>query len=227
MTFESLLSLLQTGNHSYGYALGVTFAAGIVASAICPCTLPVGLGIASVAGANEADHRRSGLQIAFAFFVGIVASLMALGAIAGQLGSLATETFGRSWALVMALVSLGAAIWVLFGRPVKFAHVKGWRRPGLLGAFAYGLIFSVGTSVAPLLLLVTVAASAGTVMGGIALAFVFGLGRGLPFLAAGIAASAVTRMRGFNHWSRGLQFFSGVMLLIVSAYYTHVYSALS
>lgn len=227
MNFETLLRLLETGSGSYGFALAVTFAAGIAASAICPCTVPVGLGVAGVASATEADRPRSGLQVAIAFFAGVVASLTLLGAVAGQLGSFATEAFGRGWALVMAIVSLGAALWAFFGTPVKFAQVKRWRRPGVAGAFFYGLIFSIGTSVAPLLLLVTVAAATADLLGGIMLAFVFGLGRGIPFLVAGVAASVVTRMAGFTRWSRPLQLFSGAMLLIVSVYYAQVFSALS
>ena len=227
MNFESLLRLLETGSQSFGYALAVTFVAGVVASAICPCTVPVGLGVASVAGASEAEQRRSGLQIALAFFVGIVAALTALGAVAGQLGALATEAFGRGWALVMAAVSLAAALWAFFGPTLKFAHLKGWRRPGLTGALVYGLIFSVGTSVAPLLLLITVAAATADIVGGVTLAFIFGLGRGVPFLIAGLAGSVVTRLTGLLSWSRGLQMVSGAMLLFVSGYYAQVYSSLS
>lgn len=227
MNFETLLRLLETGGHSFVYALVVTFAAGVVASAICPCTVPVGLGVASVAGATEAEQRRSGLQIALGFFAGVVASLTVLGAVAGQLGALATEAFGRGWALVMAATSLGFALWAFFGPTVKFARIKAWKRPGVVGAFLYGLIFSVGTSVAPLLLLVTVAAATANVGGGVTLAFVFGLGRGVPFLVAGIAGSVVSRMAHVTRWSRALQLFSGAMLLIVSGYYAHVFSALS
>lgn len=226
MNFESLLRLLETGSYSYVYALVLTFAAGVAASAICPCTVPVGLGVASVAGATEAEQQRSGLQIALAFFAGIVASLTALGAVAGQLGAFATEAFGRCWALAMAVTSLAFALWAFFGPTVKFARVKTWKRPGAIGAFIYGLIFSVGTSVAPLLLLVAVAASTANVIGGVTLAFVFGLGRGAPFLLAGIAGSVVTRMGRLTRWSRALQYLSGGMLLIVSGYYASVFRAL-
>lgn len=227
MNFESLLRIVEAGNHSQLYMLAVIFAAGIVASAICPCTIPVGLSVASVAGANEAEQQRSGLKIAIAFFVGVVAVLTALGAIAGQLGALATEAFGRAWALAMAILSLAAALWAFFGPTVKFAQLKSWKKPGLVGAFVYGLVFSIGTSVAPLLLLVTVAAGSATVASGTLLAFVFGLGRGAPFLLAGVAASVVTRLTRFTRWSRGLQLFSGAMLLVVSGYYAQVYTSFS
>jgi cytochrome c-type biogenesis protein len=75
--------------------LGIAFLGGILSSAVCPCTLPVGLGVAGIAGASEVRFPHGGLQISTAFFAGIVVSLTVLGAFAGQLGALATESFGR------------------------------------------------------------------------------------------------------------------------------------
>lgn len=226
MTFDQILQPFSSGTLSGWAALGITFLAGILASAVCPCTLPVGLGVAGVAGASEARSRRSGLQIATAFFAGIVASLLLLGAFAGQLGYLATEAFGRGWALAMALISLVAALLAFWGPRIKMDRLVAWRRPGVLGAFGYGLVFSLGTSVAPLLLLLTVAANEGSATWGILLAFTFGLGRGSPFLLAGVAASAVTSLARLGLWSRSLQYASGAALLVVSGYYAQIYAAL-
>lgn len=227
MTLEQVLQPLASGDPGSLTAIGITFAAGIVASAVCPCTLPVGLGVAGMAGASEAGSRRAGLRVAAAFFVGIVVSLTVLGALAGRIGALATESFGRNWALAMAIVSLGAALLAFWWPRMKLDRLTAWRRPGVLGAFGYGLVFSVGTSVAPLLLLLTVAAAEGQTARGVLLALVFGLGRGLPFLAAGLAASAVTRLARLGLWDRAMQVLSGVALLGVSGYYAQVYMALS
>lgn len=227
MTLEEVLQPLASDHAGLLMAAGVTFAAGIVASAVCPCTLPVGLGVAGMAGASEAGSRRAGLRVAAAFFVGIVVSLTVLGALAGRIGALATESFGRDWALAMAIVSLGAALLAFWWPRMKHDRLATWRRPGVLGAFAYGIVFSIGTSVAPLLLLLTVAAAEGQTARGVLLALVFGLGRGLPFLAAGLAASAVTRLAQLGLWGRAMQVLSGVALLGVSAYYAQVYVALS
>ena len=62
MTLDEFLRQFGSGLDQ-GFSLlglGVTFLAGIVASAVCPCTLPVGLGMASAAGASEAQSRRTG-----------------------------------------------------------------------------------------------------------------------------------------------------------------------
>lgn len=206
--------------------LGVVFLAGIVASAVCPCTLPVGLGMAGAAGASEVEAKRSGVKIAVAFFVGIVVNLTVLGTLAGRLGALATERFGQYWTLGMAVVSLVAAIAAFWGPRFKVSQLAGWRRPGLTGAFGYGFIFSLGTSVAPLLLLLTVSAAKGSPIEGLLLAFTFGLGRGLPFLLAGVVASAIIGFTRLSAWRRTIQIVSGCALILVSGYYAHTFVAL-
>lgn len=227
MTLDQALQALEP-NLATGLlpALGTTFLAGVLASAVCPCTLPVGLGIAGVAGASETQAPRGGLAIAGAFFIGIVVSLTALGTMAGQLGALATESFGRNWALVMAVMSVAAALLAFWWPRLRLDRLTAWRRPGVAGAFGYGLVFSIGTSVAPLLLLLTVAAGTGAPEYGIALAFIFGIGRGLPFLLAGATASVLTGFMQLGRWSRVLQIVSGVALLFVGWYYADVYMAL-
>lgn len=205
--------------------LGVVFLAGIVASAVCPCTLPVGLGMASAAGASEVQARRSGLKIATVFFAGIVINLTILGALAGRLGALLTEKFGLFWALGMAILSLIAAVFAFWGPRFKVSQLAGWRRPGLIGAFGYGFIFSLGTSVAPLLLLLTVSAAKGSPVEALFLAFTFGLGRGLPFLLVGVFASAITGLTRFGAWRRTIQVVSGCALLVLSGYYASTFAA--
>lgn len=207
-------------------ALGVALLAGVVASGVCPCTLPVGLGMASVVSASESRSRWSGFLIAAAFFVGIVVNLMLLGAVAGRLGVVLTESFGRYWTLAMALFSLIAAIVVFRGPRLQVAQLAALRRPGLAGAFGYGFIFSLGTSAAPLLLLLTVAAAHSRPEYGLTLAFAFGLGRGLPFLLVGLFAGAVMRLVRLGSWRRTLEVTSGYTLLVVSAYYARAFVAL-
>ena len=226
MTLDAFLRDAGSG-HGFGIALGISFLGGIVASAVCPCTLPVGLGVAGAAGASEVQTRREGLKVATAFFAGIVINLTVLGALAGRLGVLATESFGRYWALAMAIASLVAAVVAFFGPRLRVKQLESLRRPGLAGSFGYGFIFSLGTSVAPLLLLLTVSAANGRFEHGLLLAFTFGLGRGFPFLVAGLIASAVTRFTRLGHWRRGIQVVSGLALLFVAGYYANTFAALS
>lgn len=91
------------------WAVIVAIVGGVVASAVCPCTVPVGLGVAGVAGSSARESRRDGFLIALAFFAGIVANLTILGSVAGRFGAILTESFGRYWALGMSLVSRRSA----------------------------------------------------------------------------------------------------------------------
>lgn len=228
MTLDAFLSDVGSGlGHGLVFALGVSFVAGIMASAVCPCTLPVGIGVAGVAGASEVSERRQGLKIATAFFAGIVINLTLLGAIAARLGALATESFGRFWALAMAILSLVAALVAFLGPRLRVRQLEALRGPGLAGAFAYGFVFSLGTSVAPLLLLLAVSAANGRPEHGFFLALAFGVGRGVPFLVAGVIASAVTRFAHLSRWRRAIEVVSGCALLLVSAYYANTFAALS
>lgn len=227
MTLEQFLQPLSAGlSHSPIAALGITFVGGILASAVCPCTLPMGLGVAGIAGASQVRARYGGLQVSAAFFAGIVLSLTALGGLAGRLGALATESFGRDWALGMAVLSLLAAALALWWPRMPIDRLTAWRRPGVIGSFAYGVVFSLGTSIAPFLLLLTIAAAVRRPEQAILLAFIFGLGRGLPFLLAGIVGTAATALIRLGLAGRAIQVASGLALLVVSVYYANVFVAL-
>lgn len=209
-----------------GAALLIAVVAGVLASAVCPCTVPVGIGIATVAGGTETQERRGGMLIAIAFFAGIVANLTMLGALAGQLGAFLSESFGRYWALGMAAASLAAAIGAFWGPRLKVQRLTDLRRPGTSGAFVYGFIFSLGTSAAPLLLLLTLSAARARAEYGLLLAFAFGVGRGLPFLIVGLFAGLLMRFAALSRWRSALQVVSGGALLFVSVYYARAFVTL-
>src|SRR2546425_11813153 len=110
MTLEAFLG--QFGSQLSGgllLALGIALVSGIVASAVCPCTLPMGLGMAGIVGSSESESPRRGLVIAALFFTGIVVNLTLLGIVAARLGAMLTESFRRDLGLTMAGLSFGAA----------------------------------------------------------------------------------------------------------------------
>lgn len=212
--------------HASGAAVLVAIVAGVLASAVCPCTLPVGIGVATAAGGTTSQERRGGLLVALAFFLGIVVNLTLLGAVAGRLGAILTESFGQYWALAMAAFSIAAAVVVFWGPRVKVQRLADLRRPGISGTFIYGFIFSLGTSAAPLLLLLTVSAAQARAEYGLLLAFAFGVGRGLPFLIVGLFAGLIMRLTSLARWRRPLQIVSGFALLTVAAYYVQAFATL-
>ena len=157
------------------------------------------------------------------FFCGIVLCLSVLGAIAGRLGIFLTETFGQYLALSMALISAIAAVIAFYGPRIQVNKLAALRRPGVGGSFIYGVIFSLGTSAAPLLLLLSVAAATANSFYGFMLALCFGIGRGLPFLIVSLFAGAVTKFAQLTWLRRSIQIVSGLALLFVCYYYVRVF----
>jgi cytochrome c-type biogenesis protein len=205
------------------FSLLIATLAGIISTGVCPCTLPVGLGIAGLVSSNTENKSNKGFMIALAFFCGIVFCLALLGALAGRLGIFLTETFGQYWALSMALISAIAAVLAFYGPRLKVNRLANLRKPGIGGSFVYGLIFSLGTSAAPLLLLLSVAAAKANPFYGFMLALAFGIGRGFPFLVVSAFAGAVTKFAQFTWLRRSIQIVSGLALLFVSYYYIKVF----
>jgi cytochrome c biogenesis protein CcdA len=107
--------------------------------------------------------------------------------------------------------------------PLKSPPLAALRKPGVGGTFIYGFIFSLGTSAAPLLLLLTIAAAKASPLYGLALAFAFGLGRGLPFLVVGFFAGAISRLAQLTWLRKAIQIVSGAALLFVSFYYVDAF----
>ena len=204
-------------------SLLIAAGAGMITTGVCPCTLPVGLGIAGLVSSNTETKSNKGFMIALAFFCGIVVCLSILGALAGRLGIFLTETFGQYWAISMAVISAVAAVFAFYGPRLTTTRLANIRKPGIGGSFVYGLIFSLGTSAAPLLLLLSVAAAIANPIYGFILAFVFAIGRGLPFLIVSAFAGAVTKFAQLTWLRRSIQMMSGLALLYVCYYYVRVF----
>jgi cytochrome c-type biogenesis protein len=229
MSFTEFLEM-SSGALTEGsvFSLLIALIAGVISSGVCPCTLPVGLGLAGLVSSNTrtSQTNHNGVLIAIAFSFGILVTLSALGAVVGGLSVLLTETFGKYWALVMAVISAIAAVVAFNGPRLKVAKLETLRKPGLGGTFLYGVIFSLGTSAAPLLLLISVAAATANLSYGLMLAFAFGLGRALPFLLIGFFASAITKLARLSWLRVSIQWVSSAALAFVSFYYGRIYTSL-
>ncbi|MBA2563389.1 MAG: thiol:disulfide interchange protein [Chitinophagaceae bacterium] len=179
--------------------------------------------MAGLVSSNTENRTNRGFMIALGFFCGIVVCLSVLGALAGKLGVFLTETFGQYWTLSMALISAIAAFLAFYGPRLTVTKLAAIRRPGIGGSFVYGLVFSLGTSAAPLLLLLSVAAATANPVYGFILALSFGIGRGLPFLIVSAFAGAVTKFAQLTWLRTSIQIVSGLALLFVCYYYVKVF----
>ena len=120
---EFLKTYAEVLLHGSWLVVGIALVAGLLSSAICPFTVPVGLGVVGVVGTAESRSRGSGFPIAMAFFAGLVLSLTALGALAGVLGFVATQAIGQWWMLIMAALAFVAA---LSPSPDAYAQGAAW-----------------------------------------------------------------------------------------------------
>jgi cytochrome c-type biogenesis protein len=169
--------------------------------------------------------------LSFAFFFGIVLSLLALGTAAAFLGRLLSR-WSAAFAIGAALFSLAAGLAAIFGpalrRRVPDPEIS--QRGGVAGAFLYGLCYSVATvttSAGPLLLLLTIAAAIGRPVYGAALSLSYAIGRGLPFLLLGLFAGTVGAwLARVNRARRIAEVVSGIALVMLSVYFVRLAQAL-
>ena len=137
------------------------------------------------------------MLLSLAFFVGLVVGLVALGIVASYLGRIVAR-WGAVFAISAAIFSLIAGLAALFAPMLRhrFSDPAIEQRGGIIGAFVYGLSYSIATvttSAGPLLLLLTIAAAIGRPAYGAALSLSYAIGRGLPFLLLGLFAGTVDR----------------------------------
>lgn len=116
MTFDAFPHRFAASSEQGTFvALGVAVLAGIMASGVCPCTLPVGLGMAGVIGASESQSRRTGFLIAASFFAGIVVNLMILFGVGRGLLFLLVGVFASAVVRLTRIGVWGRALQMLSG----------------------------------------------------------------------------------------------------------------
>ncbi|MEO8335258.1 MAG: cytochrome c biogenesis protein CcdA [bacterium] len=212
-------------------SFGLAFVAGLV-SFLSPCVLPLvpsyvtfvtGMTLDDLAGADAARGRARAARHAAAFVFGFILVFLALGATASVAGPWLRHA-------LPLLQQIGGALVVLFG-----FYLIGWPRPrwmmrdtrvhladkpaGLGGSIVVGIAFGAGWTpcVGPVLASILLYAGAkSTLIGGMLLLAVYGLGLGIPFFVAAVAfnwyLAGATRVR---RWLRPIEIAAGVLLIVV------------
>ena len=204
----------------------VTFLEGIV-TFVSPCLLPMlPIYLAYVAGGSAAGERadwRRALAGALGFVVGFSAVFCVLGAFAGTLGGLllahqrVLDVVCGVIVCVLGLNYLGVIHIEALDRTLGPQAAR--RRGGVLGAFAFGIVFAlgwtpcVGTFLASAL---SLAATSGSALRGVTLLLVYSAGLGLPFV---LSAVLVDQLEGTLAWVRGhgrqVEVANGAFLVLV------------
>ncbi len=206
-------------------AVPVAVLAGVVSFA-SPCVLPLlpgylsyasGLGAAQI---SEGTGNRRALVIGtLGFVLGFAAVFVLTGALFGGLGRFLLDFQGTITMIAGALIIvLGAAFigWLPMPPQVRLSMVP---RMGVAASPLLGVAFGLGWTpcIGPTLSVVlTLALTEGSAGKGAALAFVYALGLGLPFV---VFALAFTRLGPHLGWlmrhQRSMQIVGGVLLLVV------------
>ncbi len=213
------------GNGNFLLAAVVAVVAGLVSFA-SPCVLPLvpgylsfmtGLSGEDLAGGGFGRHSRV-LVGSILFVAGFAVPFTLFGVAVGAL-----DVFSQRWAQVAMGLFVGAmGLLMASGRLTREVRVAD-RAPtgGLLTAPVLGFIFGVGWTpcigpAAGAILNLAGTSSTGAAARGGALAFIYALGLGVPFVVVGLLFNRAAGAIGFlKRNARGLQVFGGVMLIAV------------
>lgn len=203
----------------------LAFGAGVL-SFSSPCCLPLLPGYLSYMSGVSLDdlaERRARLLIASLLFVaGFALVFTAVGATASVLGSLVASNrlvllrISGVFIIVMGLVTLG-----VFKIPALYMERRFHIRPtmGPIGALPLGMAFAFGWTpcIGPVLASIyAVAGAEGSVRTGAAMLFVYALGLGLPFVAAGLFfGRGLAAMRWLQRHYTALNIAGGSVLIVM------------
>lgn len=173
---------------------------------------------------DERLRRRHAAVLSLTFFFGVILGILSLGIAAAYLGRILTR-YATAFAIIAGLTSILAGTAALAGpwirRHVRDARIE--KRSGAMGAFVYGLSYTVATATTgagPLLLMLTVVAAVGRPVYGAVLSLFYGIGRGLPFLLMGLFAGGISVwLARFERGRRTVEVLSAVALIAMGIYF--------
>lgn len=199
----------------------ISFLEGII-TFISPCLLPmIPIYITYFAGGGERSVRKS-LTGACGFVLGFTILFVAMGALAGTVGSFlanyqtAVNIVCGIIVVLFGLNYLGVLKWNLFrGMGV---HLQPGNA-GFLSAMLFGIIFSIGWTPCVGAFLgsaLMLASQRGHVLEGMAMLLCYSLGLGVPFL---FSAVLIDQLKGAFNWIKGhydvINRISGALLVLV------------
>jgi cytochrome c-type biogenesis protein len=202
---------------------------GGLTTALNPCVLAsIPLAIGFVGGYAAGRSRGYAILLALFLFLGIAAAFTTLGMVASLAGTLfgTTSTF---WPILIIAVCLGMGVQILFFPRFEIPMPRGFapRAGGMVGAFLLGAVTGViatPCAMPVLAVVLTYVASRGNIAYGALLLFTYALGHSVLVLVAGSSigiAESLTNSRGLKRASTVLKKASGVLLLLVAAWFAY------
>lgn len=217
MTPESLRLAVE---HQGIFPLGIAFLTGLLfsVSPVAIASVPVAL-----AYVTKSRKRTEAIQFGVAFVVGMVATHVVLGVLAGLIGHTVEGLIGRGWGKLLGpILILMGLIWVgkisirLPNLLFKIARPsKAW------GAFLLSVPFSVAIcpfcTPALIVLLGATAALGSAAWGGLLLAS-FALGRSVPIMVGALTVGWLEHAPRLDRFRRPFEVAGGVTLILSGLY---------
>jgi cytochrome c biogenesis protein CcdA len=209
-------------------AVPVVFLGGL-ATALNPCVLAsIPLAIGFVGGYATGRSKGYALLLALFLFLGIAAAFTVLGVIASLAGTLFGTT-SKFWPILIVVVCVVMGVQILFFPTFEIPAPRGFapKAGGIVGAFLLGALTGViatPCAMPVLAVVLTYVASKGNVAYGALLLFTYALGHSVLVLVAGSSigiAEAMVNSKGLQKVSAVLKKASGVLLLLVAAYFAY------
>jgi cytochrome c-type biogenesis protein len=206
-------------------AVGIGFLTGLFFSLnpVAVAAIPV-----SLAYVTKARDKAESVTFGSMFILGLIATHVLLGLIAGFGGLWVAKLLGRQWGLVLGpfLILLGLAWpgWIRLPLPALSFRAK--RVSGMWGAFALGVPFSV--AVCPfctpaLVVLLGGVATAGSPLLGAVLLLAFAIGRSVPIALGAWAIGWLESLKPLAKYSRAFETFGGLALIAAGLYLLNAY----
>lgn len=209
-------------------AVPVVFLGGL-ATALNPCVLAsIPLAVGFVGGYAKGRSRGHALLLALFLFLGIAAAFTALGMVASLAGTLFGTT-SEFWPILIIIVCVVMGSQILFFPTFELPLPRGItpKAGGIVGAFLLGALTGViatPCAMPVLAVILSYVASKGNVLYGGLLLFTYALGHSVLVLVAGSSmgiAEAMVNSKGLKRASTVLRKASGVLLLLVAAYFVY------
>jgi len=209
-------------------AVPAVFLGGLV-TALNPCVLAsIPLAIGFVGGYATGRSKSYALLLALFLFLGIAAAFTVLGMIASLAGTLFGTT-SKFWPILIIVVCVVMGAQILFFPNFEIPMPRGFtpKAGGVVGAFLLGALTGViatPCAMPVLAVVLTYVASKGNILFGGLLLFTYALGHSVLVLVAGSSigiAEAMVNSKGLRKASTILKKASGVLLLLVAAYFVY------
>jgi len=199
----------------------LVFLGGLITS-ISPCILSmVPLLVGYIGGYSEGSKAR-GFKLSFSFIVGMSLTFAIMGFVAAYFGRVFGQV-GTYWYYILAAVALVMGLQLLGVLTFNLPGLKKipLQKTGVGGSLLMGLLFGLVASpcATPVLaVIITYAALQAEPLYGSILLFVYGLGHGIPLLAAGTFTGMAKNLPKFSKYTQYISYFSGLVMVLAGLY---------